>query len=413
MADVLHESTTADRFWRARTNAKSCTSNEDADNALLDEALSRVARLEAVIAITGGTIHDVNNLLTVLSGNLYLLTEAVRRNEKLYNKARSARNAAERSSTLMRELLTFARDPDTELQTICPANHATALDPLLRRGFAAECSFEVHQSDDPWSVAASAAQFESAVTNLVMNARDALAKCGTVKLQVDNVMVSGHQAANLGVCSGDYVCVSVHDDGVGIPAANLSRVVEPFFTNKMAGRGNGLGLNMVLRFVQQCQGALAIDSVENQGTEVRLWLPRSAARAEVTANMTLPLSALDGGDETVLLASTDSDVRIAVQDILEALGYTVQLAAVGKSVAKNGTAELMPSVLVCDRTSVNRRAERRWINSLRRRNRNLRHIAVLAPGVRGADIAPDADDCLYRPIAVFDLAGIVRAVLEK
>lgn len=413
MAGAHKEPVAVDCSRRVNANADAFTSSNVAVTELLDEALARVARLEAVLAITGGTVHDVNNLLTVLSGNLYLLTESVRGHRKLYDKARSARNAAERGSTLMRELLTFARDPDNESQTICPANHAIALEPLLRRGFASEYSFEVHHSDDPWSVAASAAQFESAVTNLVINARDALSAPGSVEVHIDNVEVSSKQAVNLRVTSGDYVCVRVLDDGVGIPAAILPRVVEPLFTSKAAGHGNGLGLNMVQRFAQHCHGALAIDSVEAEGTEVRLWLPRSAAQAEVTANMTLPLSTLAGGNETVLLVFKDGDVREAIQDILEALGYTVQLAAMGKALVENRQAGLAPSVLVCDRTSANRRAERRWIDSLRRRKSNIRHIAILAPDVNAADIAPDAEAYLYRPIAVFDLARAVRAVLEK
>ncbi|HEX9852221.1 MAG TPA: histidine kinase dimerization/phospho-acceptor domain-containing protein, partial [Woeseiaceae bacterium] len=101
--------------------------------SLLDRALARVGRLEAVMAVSGGTLHDVNNLLTVLSGNLYLLTESVRNDPDLYEKGRRARNATERASALIREVLTFARDPDQRSIAICPANHVLALEPLLRR----------------------------------------------------------------------------------------------------------------------------------------------------------------------------------------------------------------------------------------------------------------------------------------
>ena len=337
------------------------------ESGLLDEALARIARLEATLAITGGTVHDVNNLLTALSGNLYLLAERTRHHEELCGKVRRARDIAERSSTLMRELLTFARDPEVESETICPANHAVALEPLLRRGFVAGHRFAVRHGDEPWSVAASAAQFESAVINLVINARDALPGRGTVELHVDNVGVDDRQARKLGVASGRFVCVRVVDDGAGISASDLPRVVEPLFTRKKAGHGSGLGLNMVQRFSQRYRGALAIDSVEGRGTEVRLWLPRSESRAEITANMTLPLSQLPGGDETVLLVSKDEDVRAAVQDILEALGYTVLLAALGRAIPGTSAAASPPAVVICDRTPENRRAETDWLAEIRRR----------------------------------------------
>ncbi len=388
-------------------------SSNQADSGLLDEALARVARLEATLAITGGTVHDVNNLLTALSGNLYLLAERARYDEEFYGKVRRARDVAERSSTLMRELLTFARDPEAESETVCPANHAVALEPLLRRGFGTGQCFTVRHGDEPRSVAASAAQFESAVINLVINARDALSERGTVELHVDNVRVDDGQARKLGVASGHFVCVRVVDDGEGISASDLPRVIEPLFTRKKAGLGSGLGLNMVQRFAQHCRGALAIDSVEGRGTEVRLWLPSSESHAEITANMTLPLSQLPGGDETVLLVSRDADVRAAVQDVLEALGYTVLLAALGRAVPGTSAAAPPPAVVICDRTPENRRAETDWLETVRRRYPQLRQVAVLPPSSSVDDAAPDAAAHLYRPIAVVDLARAMRVALES
>jgi two-component system cell cycle sensor histidine kinase/response regulator CckA len=179
----------------------------DATEELLDTTLARVARLEAVLAITGGSVHDVNNLLTILAGDLYLLTESVRHETTLFEKVRSARNTVERASTLMRELLAFARNPVHEPPTICPANHVLALEPLLRRSFSSGQALSVGHSEGPWSVAASAAQFESAVANLVLNARDALRPNGCVRVSVQNQYSKTNPVANGrpildGSCSG-------------------------------------------------------------------------------------------------------------------------------------------------------------------------------------------------------------------
>jgi CheY-like chemotaxis protein/anti-sigma regulatory factor (Ser/Thr protein kinase) len=365
-----------------------------------------------VLAITGGTLHDVNNLLTVVSGNLYLLTEEVRGQQKLYDRIRGARNTAERGSALMRELLTFARDPDNEPQAICPANHIVAMEPLLRRGIDEQHCFEIKHSDEPWSVAASAAQLESAVVNLVINAHDALSARGTVSVRIDNINIGDERAQQLGMQRGDYVCIRIADDGVGIPAAQLSRVTEPLYTSKPAGHGSGLGLAMVQRFTAACGGTLRIRSVEHRGTFVEMWLPRCKSQAEVTANMTLPLSTLPSGNESVLLVNQNAEVRAAVQQILEALGYSVVSTG-----AHDAAVELVDtltelSIVVCERSTDDLQTMNQWLDSVRKIKPDIRQLAVLEPGVSAADAAPDADAYLHRPIAIFDLAHSMRAALE-
>jgi signal transduction histidine kinase len=413
MVEALKELVDLNSYLATGVRPDRAKASDAVDAELLDEALARVARLEAALAITGGTVHDVNNLLTVLSGNLYMLTELVRDRSSLYEKVRAARNSADKCGALMRELLTFSRGTDDQDQTICPSNHVKALEPLLRRGVPAEYGVEICNDCEPWSVVSTAAQFESAVTNLVFNARDALSGNGTIQVQVDNATVDVKLAERLRVATGDYVCVRVVDDGTGIPADILPRIVEPLFTTKQSGSGTGLGLNMVQRYVNQYHGALSIDSVEGQGTQVQIWLPRSDDQAAVTANMTLPLSTLTGGDETALLLSTDESVRSAIEDILQALGYTVILAAMGKPVSQDWQADSTPSILVCERSLANQRMERRWIDSLRKSKQNLRHVAVLAPDANIADTAPDADAHIFRPIAVIDLARAMRAAVEN
>jgi len=382
------------------------------ETALLDEALARIARLEAALAITGGTLHDINNLLTVLSGNLYLLTEAVRDDPALLEKARSARNSASKSVSLMRELLTFSRGTESGDQIICPVNHVKALEPFLRRGLRTGHELEIHGDPRPWSAAASAAQFESAITNLVFNARDAMPERGKIVIRTVNAALSGEECRKQGLQAGDYVQVCVMDTGHGIPADVLPRVIEPLFTTKKRGEGTGLGLNMVHRFAHRAGGAMHISSVEGEGTSVHIWLPRSDHQAEVTANMTLPLTALQGGDETVFLVSSDLEVRTAIQDILQALGYAVVLAAKGKALPGNLPTGDASSILVCERSDRTMRADHRWIQSLRGTHKSLKHVALLRAEDDPGEAAPDADAVLYRPITVVDLAKTMRAAVE-
>ena len=161
----------------------------------LDEALSRVGRLESMLAATGGALHDVNNLLTVLAGNLYLMTEAVRDHPQLLEKSRGTRNTAQRASSLLRELLDSAREPEDQAGIINPAKHVAALKPLLHRGINKKHRFEIRHSKDPWTVAASASQFESAVMNLVINANEAMSEPGAIEIRVENVELDPEQGS--------------------------------------------------------------------------------------------------------------------------------------------------------------------------------------------------------------------------
>ncbi|MGH8194183.1 MAG: ATP-binding protein [Woeseiaceae bacterium] len=383
--------------------------SEDLKNSMI----RRIARLEAALTLTAGTVHDVNNVLTVLAGNLFLLTESVRDRPELYEQARRARNAAERGSTLLRELLTFAREPDDAARAISPANHVRALQPLLSRAIGAEHELKLAMDSQAVSVVASAAQFESVLINLVINARDALTDGGYVKITVCNESLDGDRALALKLPSGDYVRLQVADNGSGIPAKYLHRVTEPLFSTKPADRGSGLGLCMVQRFAAEAQGALRIDSVEGEGTCVSVWLPRSGKPAETTANMTLPLSTLPGGDEILLLVSRDQDVRVSLQQILETLGYTVLLAEDAEQAERIMTQRPAPALLLAERSRGGARVEQRWLETLRETNAQLRHIALLQTGTDAEMAAPDADGHLFRPVSVSELAHTVRKALAS
>lgn len=378
-----------------------------------DELIARVARLEAALTLTAGTIHDVNNVLTVLAGNLFLLTENLRGNDKLYEQARRARNAAERGSTLLRELLTFDREADDADKSINPGNHVHALQPLLARTIGSDHELKVAVDRKTGSVIASAAQFESALINLVINARDALPQHGRVEIRVRDARLDAGRAAALDIAAGDYVSVAVIDNGCGIPESILPRVTEPLFSTKPKDRGSGLGLAMVRRFAERAGGALQIESREGAGTTVTAWLPRTEQLAETTANMTLPLSTLPGGDERLLLVSRDRDARAAMQQILETLGYSVVVAGSLEGVDAVLAGGPPPAVIIGERSSPALRMEQRWLDSLREGNPALKHLALLQAGSDPRTEAPDADGHVYRPVTVVELAREVRKVLEE
>jgi hypothetical protein len=167
------------------------------------------------------------------------------------------------------------------------------------------------------------AQLESVITNLVVNARDGVGGSpGTVFIKVARVDLAGTVAAAQGVKPGCYVAIAVRDDGCGIPKNVLERVFEPFFSTK-GSKGNGLGLPMVRWFAQRAGGAVSLQSQPPKGTTVTLLLPALEKEKGETAEMTMPLKALPGGDETILVLSLDSDFRSTIEQILSAVGYDV------------------------------------------------------------------------------------------
>lgn len=388
--------------------------NETADRGdLQDDLIARVSRLEAALALTAGTVHDVNNVLTVLSGNLYFLAENLRGQDELHEQARRARNTAERGANLLRELLTFDRDPDNETRAITPGNHVRALRPLLARAIGSDRELSIHVDEYAGSVVASAAQFESVLINLVINARDAIAAGGKVTIRVSNARVDAKRSSALGVEVGDYVCIEVIDNGSGIPRDLLPRVREPLFTTKPKGKGSGLGLAMVQRFAEHHRGALHIDSAEGRGTEVVIWLPRTSDLAETTANMTMPLSTLPTGSERLLVVVRDAETRLSVQRILDTLGYTVMSAGNLDEAESVLASSPSPALLITERCGDRLRDERHWIESLRESNPEMRHIALLQAGTAADEAASGCDGYLFRPIGVPELARAVHDVLKE
>jgi DNA-binding NtrC family response regulator len=170
---------------------------------------------------------------------------------------------------------------------------------------------------------------------------------------------------------------------------------------------------MVRHFVESCGGALRIDSVEGRGTRVSLWLPRTEKLAETTANMTLPLSTLPGGDERLLLFSRDAEVRGLIQQILEALGYTVVAAASIEDVDRALAGPPRPSLVISERSIESLRVERRWLDELKESCPSIRHVALLQAGANVDEVAPDSDGHVFRPVTVPELAKTVRNALEK
>ncbi|MCC0804980.1 response regulator [Methylobacterium sp. W2] len=302
------------------------------DQRATEEALRQAQKMEAIGQLTGGVAHDFNNLLTVIVGGLDMMIRKPENTERVVRLAEAAMGAARRGEQLTQQLLAFSRRQMLRPQTLNPNRLLLDFRPLVERaaGGAVQMVFDLDPALDPIRIDPS--QFEAAVLNLVVNARDAMEDtdhAARITLRSGNVRLDTAAVSDKGVPPGEYVEISVADTGSGIPPETLARVFEPFFTTKEVGKGTGLGLSQVYGFTRSAGGYVAIESEVGGGTTFRLLIPRSSDPASEEAGSgsgtALPLRRAGEGD-TVLLVEDDEGVLGMAVESLEELRYRVMVA---------------------------------------------------------------------------------------
>jgi PAS domain S-box-containing protein len=287
----------------------------------LEARLLQAQKMEAIGQLTGGIAHDFNNLLGVVIGNLQLLERTLAEQPQHARKVNTAMRAAVRGADLTRRLLAFTRRQMLDPTVVDLNRQLASLGDLMQRTLGE--SIEVHMMTvhDLWLTRVDAGQFENAILNLAINARDAMPHGGRLTVCTQNVHLdSVFCAAYPSIEPGDFVCVSVADTGVGIAPEVLKRVFEPFFTTKESGKGSGLGLAMVHGFAEQSGGLATIESQPGQGTTVQILLPRCLEQPSVRED-TIVSRIAPGGSETILVVEDDADLRETVVTALTQLGY--------------------------------------------------------------------------------------------
>lgn len=292
--------------------------------------LRQSQKLEVVGQLTGGVAHDFNNLLTVILGNAELLSERLQDRDDLRRLAEMTMTAAERGSELTSRLLAFSRKQPLEPRVLNVGEQiGVSLEALLRRTLPETITLRIERAENLWLAEIDPNQLESALLNIVLNARDAMPDGGLIGIRIENAdLDSTFMPDEPDLQPGPYVLISVTDTGLGMSSEILARVFEPFFTTKDVGRGSGLGLSMVYGFVKQSGGHVRIRSVPGQGTTVTLCFPKSRQDAAEAAPSG-PARPVSGGRETILVVEDDDRVRQHVRATLAGLGYRVVEAADG------------------------------------------------------------------------------------
>jgi PAS domain S-box-containing protein len=371
------------------------------------EQLAQAQKMDALGQLTGGIAHDFNNVLMVVSGyTQYLKGRLSEAKDKRAVEAIEV--ATERAENLTRRLLTFARRRPLEPKTVNLAECLDSFRDVLSASVSRNIGIDIQMPDGLWPVTIDVNEFEVAIINLLVNARDAMPGGGVIHVRGRNKEIQRHEeGSNL---RGDFVIVEVQDTGVGIPPEIMSKVFDPFFTTKDTDKGTGLGLSQVYGFARQGGGAVSIASKVGEGTTVSLYLPRarwSATDASAGANK----ADLPAGDEKILLVEDNPDVRSIVSAMLEQLGYRIVAADSADQamdiVAKHRDIALVLSDIVMPGTFDG-------MAMARRLREDHTHLPVLlTTGYAKAVSEPVVEFPLLRkPYRLPELAHAVRNVLD-
>ncbi|MFH5923014.1 hybrid sensor histidine kinase/response regulator [Roseomonas xinghualingensis] len=290
-----------------------------------EEQLRQSQKMEAVGQLTGGLAHDFNNLLTGIIGSLELLKTrmAQGRLSQADRYITAAQGAANRAAALTHRLLAFSRRQTLAPKPTHPNRLIDSMAELIQRTMGPGIQVETALAAGLWATLCDPNQLENALLNLCINARDAMPDGGRLIIETANIRIDERGSRQRGMAPGLYVSISVTDTGTGMTPEVMARAFDPFFTTKPIGQGTGLGLSMIYGFAKQSGGQIRIYSEENQGTTMRLYLPRyqGEVESENTQADLVPVPRAERG-ETVLVVDDEPTVRMLVTEVLEDLGYT-------------------------------------------------------------------------------------------
>jgi signal transduction histidine kinase len=289
-----------------------------------EEALRQSQKMEAVGQLTGGIAHDFNNMLTGIIGSLELLRRRVARGklDDLDSLIDLGVTSANRAAGLTHRLLAFSRRQSLDSKPVNINQLVSSMGELLQRSINESIHLEMRFTEQLWTAEADPNQLESALLNLVLNARDAMPNGGNLRVETTNRHLDNVFTAAYGTLTpGDYVELSISDNGCGIPESVIGRVFDPFFTTKPIGQGTGLGLSMIYGFARQSHGHVTIHSEVGKGTTVSLFLPRFIGEMHAVPLVDPALLPFANAGETVLLVEDDPAVRVLVCAVLKELGY--------------------------------------------------------------------------------------------
>lgn len=375
------------------------------ERAVLRAQVAETQKLELVARLAGSVAHDFNNDLTIMMSWADFLEGKADGDRDIERGVAEISRAAQRAASITSQLLSFGRTPPGPSQTVAIADLTPGWHNLLRPLFHGSRRIDISADLDAGFVRADPHQLEQVLLNLAINARDAMPKGGSLTIRANRVASVGK-----GDAGGPMVCITVRDEGEGMPSPVLDRIFEPFFTTKEIGRGTGLGLPSVRRIVNNLGGRIEVDSAPERGTTFRIYLPSVAPPERVSE---VPVESVRAASETILVVDDDDGVRDAVVLTLESGGYTVLRAADGAEALEVVSSHADILDLVITDLNMPRAGGEALIDDLTERHPNLPIVVV--SGYSSSDSADLPEDVLFvpKPFSSQVLLSSVRQALDQ
>ena len=388
----------------------------EAERATLEAQLRQVQKMESVGRLAGGVAHDFNNMLGVILGHAELALAQVDPAQPLHDDLLAIRSAADHSADLTRQLLAFARKQTVAPKVLDLNETVGSILTMLRRLIGEDIDLLWRPGKHPWRIRVDPSQIDQILANLCVNARDAIAGVGKVTIETETTTFDdAYCALHPGSVPGQYVRLSVSDDGCGMDTDTLLHVFEPFFTTKALGKGTGLGLSTVYGIVKQNHGFINVYSEPEQGTTFTIYLPRHVIEAGQARTTRAPEPA-SRGHETILLVEDDPAVLNMTTRLLARQGYTVLAAgspAEAIRVAGEHAAEIHLVMTDVVMPEMNGRDLATKLLALYPNLKRLFTSGYTANVIAHNGVLDEGVHFLQKPFSVHDLAAKVREVLDQ
>jgi two-component system NtrC family sensor kinase len=381
---------------------------EMAEHRATEAALHQAQKLEAIGHLTGGIAHDFNNLLTVVVGNATLLRDRAA-DEPTRRRAAAILSIADRGERLIRQLLGFSRRRMLRPEAVALQGRTSEIEELLHRSLREDIVVTIGLPADLWPVTVDPGEFDLALLNIAVNARNAMPNGGAFRLVEGNTRCRGEAVS--GGLVGEFVAITLMDTGTGMPAEVMAQAFEPYFTTKPEGRGSGLGLSQVYGFARQSGGSAVLGSAPGQGTAITLFLPRADAGRAMARQIAPPASAPGSG--CILLVEDDPRVAEATQDLLHNMGFDTRWAGDGMAALAFVENDPKLALVLSDVVMPGGVSGLDLARTLRDRRPELPVILATGYSSRASDVVAEGFALIEKPYRRDVLAASLRSALEK